>query len=76
MKFCKDCKFFRKKWLQHGTFGKCYHPSSLDPYSRIGDILTGYGNHQSHAEYRHASVMRESQVKGSCGKDAAHFEAK
>ena len=61
MKYCKDCKWFRKK---HSDL-LCVHPSVAENHSRVtGRYVTPVG----------ALGMRDS--RGRCGADATLFELK
>jgi hypothetical protein len=37
-RFCKDCKWAKKKWYQQWWEARCYHPKA---YSTSTDFVTG-----------------------------------
>lgn len=63
MKFCKDCKFYKKGWftfLLNGEYDKCVHPAFASPIDGTSQNLCS--TIRNYSEY--------------CGLEAKLFEPK
>lgn len=64
-KFCKDCKFVRKPWIEPISSARCGHPSAVHFDE---DYLVG----AKFSERRYCSSMRYYAER--CGPDAKFWE--
>lgn len=64
MKACKDCKFYRWRFLIPGM-GKCVEPHNTEP-----NLVTG----ERKLVWDFASTVRFSKSGASCGPDAKWFQ--
>ena len=70
-KLCKDCKWYRKSWIEHiffrtNSYDMCASPNTTD------DLVTGY-------KQRFCDMLRANRWKEldySCGPDGRYWEAK
>jgi len=70
-KLCKDCKWYRKDWIEHILFRKSCLDTCASP-NTTQDLVTGNKN-------RFCDMLRSNRWKEldySCGPDGRFWEAK
>jgi hypothetical protein len=70
IKFCKDCKFFKKDFLPEIKFGHCSH----FPYQHSDDYLVDGVEDTSPTSYYYCGTARSSERM--CGAEGKYFESK
>ena len=70
VKFCKDCKFFKKDFLPQIKFGHCTH----FPYQPSDDYLVDGVKDTSPSSYYYCGTARSSERM--CGEEGKFFEPK
>ena len=63
LKFCKDCKWYKRSRVSPEEFSQCFHPD-IAPYNAVtGKVFAGW-----------CDIQRRGYE--TCGKDAKLFEPK
>jgi len=70
VKFCKDCKFFKKDLLPQTKFGHC----TYFPYQQTDDYLVDGVKDMTPSSYYYCTTARSSERM--CGKEGKYFECK
>lgn len=70
VKFCVDCKHFKKDRFSSNEFGRC----GLFPYEVLNDDYLVTGKRIVSIEYTYCSFARTNEEK--CGKEGIHYDKK